>query len=88
VNRVQSLQWDLRQARAELAMIQRSRAYRLCARLGLIVRSQVRPQRRSWDTRSPLIVKAWRCLRYMGIRGLLGEARAYLHWRFVLKGKG
>jgi hypothetical protein len=84
LNRVQSLEWDLRQARAELAMIQRSRAYRLCARLGLIDRSPVRHQRRPWDTRAPLMVKAWRCLRYLGIRGLLGEARAYLRWRFVL----
>jgi hypothetical protein len=85
MNRVQSLEWDLRQARAELAMIQRSRAYRLCSRLGLIDRSPVRHQRRPWDTRAPLMVKAWRCLRYMGIRGLLGEARAYLRWRFVLE---
>ena len=87
LNRVQSLQWDLRQARAELAMIQRSRAYRVCSRLGLIDRSPVRHQRRPWGTQAPLVVKAWRCLRYMGIRGLISEARAYLHWRFVLKGK-
>ncbi len=87
MNRVQSLQWDLRQVRAELAMIQRTRAYRLCAWLGLIDRSPVRHQRRPWDTRAPLMVKAWRCLRYMGARGLVREARAYLHWRFVLKGK-
>jgi len=86
MNRVQSLQWDLRQARAELAMIQRSRAYRFCSRLGLIDRRSVRHQR-PWSPHAPLLVKAWRCLRYMGISGLLGEARAYLRWRFVLKGK-
>ncbi len=86
INRIQSLQWDLRQVRAELAMIQRSRAYRLCSRLGLIDRRSVR-HRRPWASHAPLVVKAWRCLRYLGIRGLLGEARAYLRWRFVLKGR-
>jgi hypothetical protein len=83
MNRVQSLQWDLRQARAELAMIQRSRAYRLCSRLGLIDRRSVR-HHRPWSPHAPLLVKAWRCLRYMGLRGLIREGRAYLRWRFVL----
>jgi len=87
LNRIQSLQWDLRQARAELAMIQRSRAYRVCSRLGLIGRRPVKHYHRPWSAQAPLVARAWRCLRYMGIRGLFGEARAYLHWRFVLKGK-
>ena len=86
MNRVQSLQWDLRQAKAELAMIQKSRAYRLCSRLGLIDRRSVR-HHRPWSPHAPLLVKAWRCLRYMGVRGLVREGRAYLRWRFVLKGK-
>ena len=87
MNRVQNLQWDLRQARAELAVIQRSRAYRVCSRLGLIDRNSAKHHHRPWGAQAPLVVKAWRCLRYMGIRGLFSEARAYLHWRFVLKGK-
>jgi len=87
MSRVQSLQWELRQARGELAMIQRTRAYRLCSRLGLIDRRPVKRHHRPWSAKAPLVVKAWRCLRYMGIRGLISEARAYLHWRFVLKGK-
>lgn len=84
LNRVQSLQWDLRQVRAELAMIQGTRAYRLCSRLGLIDRGSVGPYYRPWSDQAALVVKAWRCLRYMGIRGLISEARAYLHWRFVV----
>jgi glycosyltransferase involved in cell wall biosynthesis len=87
LNRVQSLQWDLRQARAELATIQRTRAYQICSRLGLVDRSPVRRQHRPWAAQAPLVVKAWRCLRYMGVRGLVREARAYLRWRFVLKRK-
>jgi glycosyltransferase involved in cell wall biosynthesis len=87
MNRVQNLQWDLRQVGAELAMIQASRAYRVCSRLGLIGRRSVGPRYRPWSAQAPLVIKVWRCLRYMGIRGLFNEARAYLHWRFVLKGK-
>ena len=87
MNRAQNLQWDLRQARAELAMIQQTGAYRVCSRLGLIGRRSVGPYYRPWSDQAALVVKAWRCLRYMGIRGLISEARAYLHWRFVLKGK-
>ena len=87
MNRVQNLQWDLRQVGAELAMIQASRAYQVCSRLGLIGRRSVGPRYRPWSAQAPLVIKVWRCLRYMGIRGLLNEARAYLHWRFVLKGR-
>ena len=87
VNRAQNLQWDLRQVRAELAMIRGTRAYQLCSRLGLIDRNPAKHHHRPWSAQAPFVVKAWRCLRYMGIRGLLNEVRAYLHWRFVLKGK-
>jgi len=87
MNRAQNLQWDLRQARAELAMIQKTRAYQVCSRLGLIDTRLVKHHNRPWSAQSPFVVKAWRSLRYTGIRGLLNEARAYLHWRFVLKGK-
>ncbi len=86
-NHVQNLQWDLRQVRAELAMIQRTRAYQICSRLGLIDTRPVKQYHRPWSAQSPFVVKAWRSLRYTGIRGLLNEARSYLRWRFVLKGK-
>ena len=87
MNRAQNLQWDLRQARAELAMIQQTGAFRVCSRLGLIGRRSVGPYYRPWSDQAALVVKAWRCLRYMGIRGLISEARAYLHWRFVVSRK-
>jgi hypothetical protein len=87
LNRLQGLQWDLRQARAELAMIQKTRAYRVCSKLGLVGRPSVHSYHRPWGAQAPLVIKAWRCLHHMGIRGLFNEARAYLRWRFVVSRK-